>query len=112
MRRKPWARPELAVCPFFIGDGAARWGRWTKAFSRTQPLHLELGCGKGEFIGRYAALHPQINFIAVDIKSEVLAVAKRTAEQQYRDAGRPWTICCWQRSTLSALTVSFVMRTA
>jgi tRNA (guanine-N7-)-methyltransferase len=89
MRRKPWARPELAVCPFFIEDGAERRGRWAQAFPRTQPLHLELGCGKGQFIGRYAARHPQINFIAVDIKSEVLAVAKRTAEQQYLDTGRP-----------------------
>ncbi len=90
MRRKPWARPELAACPFFIDDAAAMLGRWQGAFARPgQPLVLEIGCGKGGFIAHEAAVHPERNYLVLDIKSEVLAVAKRAAEREFAAAGRP-----------------------
>ena len=38
---------------------------------------MELGCGKGGFIARLAAEHPEINFLVLDIKSEMLALARR-----------------------------------
>ena len=90
IRRKPWARPELAACPFFIDHPTEQIGRWNTLFARPDaPIHLELGCGKGGFISQIAPANPQINYIAVDIKSEMLGLAKRKLEQAYRDAGRP-----------------------
>ena len=47
IRRKPWARPELAACPFCIDNPEENIGHWQEAFPKQQPLHLELGCGKG-----------------------------------------------------------------
>lgn len=77
MRRKPWARPELAACDFFVDNPKKNRGRWADCFKKKQPLHLELGCGKGSFIGKIAYDYPNINYIGVDIKSEVLAVGRR-----------------------------------
>lgn len=77
MRRKPWARPELAVCDFFIDNPKENKGKWAECFKKKQPLHLELGCGKGSFIGQIAYDHPHINYIGVDIKSDMLGVARR-----------------------------------
>lgn len=79
MRRKPWARPELAACPFFVDHPQENRNSWKQWFAKEQPLHLELGCGKGMFTAQLAASHPEINYIGVDIKSEVLAVARREA---------------------------------
>jgi tRNA (guanine-N7-)-methyltransferase len=35
-------------------------------FKRSQPLHIELGSGDGSFLAKYAALHPELNFIGVE----------------------------------------------
>lgn len=85
MRRKPWARPELAECDFFVDEPKLSKGIWANNFKRRQPLHLELGCGKGSFIGKIAYDHPEINYIGVDIKSEVLAVGRRNIVKLFSD---------------------------
>jgi tRNA (guanine-N7-)-methyltransferase len=87
LRRKPWARPELAACDFYVDDPPRYKGRWRELFGNGNPVHLELGCGKGGFISRLAADNPDINYIAVDIKSEVLALAKRKIEKAYELKG-------------------------
>lgn len=88
LRRKPWARPELDACPFVIDRPQALRGRWAEVFVQRAPIHLELGCGKGAFIAEQALRNPQVNHLAVDIKSEVLALAKRNAERLFSQAGR------------------------
>lgn len=86
IRRKSWARPELAAAPFAV-DRPADWrGRWRSQYPNPQaPLVLELGCGKGRFLAQMAFLHPEQNFLAVDLKSEVLGLAKRSAEKVFGD---------------------------
>lgn len=87
MRRKPWARPELEKCPFFIDKPTENIGNWSKWFKKTQPMHLELGCGKGVFISQIASENAGINYIGIDIKSEVLANAKRNVEKEFLQKG-------------------------
>lgn len=89
MRRKPYARPELAAWEHSIDDPCSFRGKWASVFERRNPLHLELGCGKGGFAAEYAARHRDVNLIAVDIKSEVLVVAKRTIERVFAERGLP-----------------------
>ena len=78
IRKKPWAEPELAVCPFFVKEPETYRGKWKTHFKKEQPLYLEVGCGKGGFVGQTALNKPEVNFIAVDIKSDMLGVARRT----------------------------------
>lgn len=88
IRRKPWARPELELCDFFIDNPIENIGCWHEKFSKKQPIHLELGCGKGTFISKISLKNPNINFLGIDIKSEMLALAKRNIEKEFSISGR------------------------
>lgn len=83
IRPKPWARPELLACGFFIPEATELRGHWQDAFERRAPLHLELGCGKGTFIAALGRRHPEVNYLAVDMIDAVLGLSKRNVEQAY-----------------------------
>lgn len=89
IRHKPWAKPELEACSFYISAPCEIKGRWTELFEYPdRPLYVELGCGKGGFISQAAPAHPEINFIAMDIKNEMLVLAKRKIEAAYNETGK------------------------
>ena len=88
IRRKPWARPELAEWENCIDNPAENRGKWHSAFNKDRPLMIELGCGKGGFISKLAVANPDINYIAVDIKSEMLGLAMRNIKREYAEAQR------------------------
>ena len=89
IRHKPWAKPELESCDFYIKDNSQNTGHWNGIFKNPQnPLYIELGCGKGGFISQIAPAHPEINFIAMDIKNEMLVLAKRKVETAYSAENR------------------------
>ncbi|WOC31450.1 MULTISPECIES: tRNA (guanosine(46)-N7)-methyltransferase TrmB [Caproicibacterium] len=83
MRAKPWAGPELDACPFFLRNPQRMKNRWLEWFPRRQPLHLELGCGKGWFLAGLAPQHPEINYLGIDMKDAVLAPGKRLIEEAF-----------------------------
>lgn len=91
LRRKPWARPELESCDFFVVNPINLKGKWTKIFPKKNPIYLELGCGKGTFIAEHGAKNEEINYIAIDIKDEVLVLAKRNIEESYKKLGKALT---------------------
>ena len=49
------------------------------------PLHLELGCGKGQFISNLASENLDKNYIAIDLVDAMLGLAKRNVEQVYAE---------------------------
>ena len=53
-----------------------------KMFSNANPVHLEVGCGKGGFVCGMARLHPDINFIAVERVSNVIITACEAVKAQ------------------------------
>lgn len=88
IRHKPWAKPELEACDFYIQNNQENTGHWRELFKSPQnPLYIELGCGKGGFISQIAPVHPEVNFIAMDIKNEMLVLAKRKLETAYAEHG-------------------------
>ncbi len=87
IRRKPWARPELEACDFCIKDLETIRGKWNDSFVNKNPLHLELGCGKGGFIAQISALNQNINYVAIDIKSEMSAYARRKIVASFEEKG-------------------------
>ena len=88
IRHKPWARPELAACGFFVESPVDYRGCWEKAFPKRQPIWMELGCGKGGFAGQLALKNPDKNIIALDIKVDMLGVGRRTIVKLFEDAGK------------------------
>lgn len=89
IRCKPWAKPELENCPFYISDPKSCRGQWSTQFITKQPIRLELGCGKGGFIAQEALANPNYNYIAIDIKNEMLVLAKRKLEISYAKQNLP-----------------------
>lgn len=88
IRHKPWARPELEASSFFVQQPDQLKNRWLEQFPTERPFYLELGCGKGGFISQAAFRNPEINYLAVDIKYEMLGLAKRNVEKVYAAGGR------------------------
>ena len=81
IRKKPWAAEELAQNPLIIKDIETQKGKLAGVFNSTNPLHLELGCGKGRFITQTAAANPHVNHIAFEREPTVLAAAARLARE-------------------------------
>jgi len=81
-RKKKWAPDELANNPRILRELTAYEGRSLKEyFDNDNPIHLEIGCGKGRFITETSIRHPEINFIAIERESVILAAAARHAQQ-------------------------------
>lgn len=83
IRRRKWAKQELEDAQFYIDNPTEFKNTWHEKFPKHQPLHIELGCGKGNFISNLAVRHPEINYIAVDMIEAMLGLSKRNIEQAY-----------------------------
>lgn len=83
IRRKKWAQKELEESKFYIDKPEEFKGKWNEKFINKQPLHIELGCGKGLFISSLASKHKNVNYIAVDMIEAMLGLSKRNIEQAY-----------------------------
>lgn len=86
IRFKPWARPELEASSFYRDNPEELKDKWIEEFkNKENPIHLELGCGKGQFISQLAVQNPDINYIAIDLVDAMLGLAKRNVEQVYKE---------------------------
>lgn len=50
-------------------------GKWHEVFGNNNPIHIEVGSGKGAFITGMALQNPDINYIGIDIQVSVLSYA-------------------------------------
>ena len=60
-------------------EGFPKKGKWHEHFGNNNPITLELGCGKGDYTIILARIHPERNFIGVDIKGARLWRGAKTA---------------------------------
>lgn len=66
-----------------LENGKPLKGNWTKLqFKNSNPLILELGCGKGEYSVNLAKLYPQKNFIGIDYKGNRIWRGAKTAIEE------------------------------
>ncbi|EGL83530.1 tRNA (guanine-N(7)-)-methyltransferase [Caldalkalibacillus thermarum TA2.A1] len=106
MRRKPWAEEEIKNNPHLVVPRPHEWrGKWHQFFNNTNPIHIEIGTGKGQFIIEMAKTHPHINFIGLELNSSVLGVALRKliAARQETELDN----CCLIRENATQLTDLF-----
>jgi len=57
-------------------------GNWHRFFGNQHPITLELACGKGEYAVGLARLHPEENFIGIDIKGNRIWRGAKTALEE------------------------------
>ena len=91
LRRKPWVDEAIHEFDDFVVSrdqeiGEEKKGKWAEIFGRQAPLHVELGTGKGDFISQLAELHPDINYIGIEMQQDVLySAAKKIAEKELKN---------------------------
>ena len=78
----PGAEEALREYPTFVYNPVRYKGRWKERFGNDHPIHIEIGCGKGRFINTLAERHPEINFIAIELKAEVVLRAAQRTEKR------------------------------
>lgn len=55
---------------------------YEEVFSNTNPVELEIGCGKGQFAVEIAKRNPDKNFLAVEINENVIVQAMEKAKKE------------------------------
>jgi tRNA (guanine-N7-)-methyltransferase len=62
-------------------------GRWHTFFGNQNGISLELACGRGEYTVGLSAMHPENNYIGVDVKGNRMYIgAKKCLEQDRKNA--------------------------
>lgn len=83
LRNVKGSRETIAANEFVVHDETTMKGKWREYFGNNNPIHIEIGMGKGRFIMDMARLHPDINYIGIEKFSSVLvrAIEKQETEQ-------------------------------
>lgn len=79
LRNIPGSREYIAQNDYVIHDPEQKKGKWHEVFGNHNPIHIEIGMGKGQFITKLAMQNPNINYIGIEKYSSVLlrAIEKR-----------------------------------
>ena len=82
LRNVPGSRDMIAESRFTIKNETEYKGKWNTVFGNNQPIHIEIGMGKGQFITTLASQNPDINYIGIEKYSSVLvrAIEKQEIE--------------------------------
>ena len=73
LKHIPEAEEIIATQPTYITINGEEWqGKWQERFPKDQPLHLEVGSGKGRFIIEMAKRYPEINFIGMELQTSAI----------------------------------------
>ena len=80
MRKKKNCAARIERCgDIRITDPENYKGKWNEVFGNDNPIHVEIGCGKGSFIVGMAKMYPDVNFIAIEKVEDVIVMAMEKA---------------------------------
>ena len=82
LRNIAGSREMIGESEFVIHDPEKQKGNWNTIFGNTNPVHIEIGMGKGRFIMDMAKAHPDVNYIGIEKYSSVLLRAIQKMEQE------------------------------
>lgn len=80
LRNIQGAKEVIANSSWVVQEPEEKKGNWKAVFGKEQPLHIEVGMGKGRFLMDMAKLHPEINYIGIEMYDSVLLRAVQKAE--------------------------------
>lgn len=83
LRNVTGSREVIAANEFVVHDPESFKGKWKELFGNENPIHIEIGMGKGKFLIQLARENPNINYIGIEKYSSVLirAVEKRKEQE-------------------------------
>lgn len=83
MRVRHSAKADAAILEsrFVENTPEAHKGRWQEFFGNSNPIHIEIGMGKGRFLMELARQNPEINYIGIERVPTVLYKALKKQEE-------------------------------
>ena len=83
LRNVKGSRDVIASNEYVVKNEENMKGKWHEKFGNTNPIHIEVGMGKGRFIMDMARLNPDVNFVGIEKFSSVLvrAIEKQEVEK-------------------------------
>ena len=81
LRNIPGADEVVSNSPYCIQNPVEYKGKWNELLGNSNPIHIEVGMGKGRFLMELAAMHPDINYIGIERYTSVLLRAVQKMEE-------------------------------
>ncbi len=84
LRNVKGSREAIAANDYVVHTPEEQKGKWSEVFGNKNPIHIEVGMGKGKFITELARQNPDINYVGIEKYSSVLvrALEKRPELEQ------------------------------
>ncbi len=84
LRNVPGAEEAIENSRFCITQPERFKGKWHECFGNDNPIHLEIGMGKGRFLMNLARQNADINYLGIEMYSSVMIRALSRAEELER----------------------------
>ena len=81
LRNIPGAKDAILESGYVVQEPETCKGKWADVFEKAQPLHIEIGMGKGRFLMDMARLHPEVNYVGIEMYDSVLLRALQKREE-------------------------------
>lgn len=76
LRNKPGAKQQILEQPnIVIPNPKEIKGKWSEIFGNDNPIHIEVGTGKGKFVIGMGQANPSINYIGIEKYDSVIITA-------------------------------------
>ena len=85
LRNVPGSRETIADHPLCFLEEDPQAGNWHTIFGNDNPIRIEVGMGKGQFIIEMARRNPEVNYIGIEKYSSVLVRAVEKLEDFEQD---------------------------
>ena len=66
---------------YFIEEPKQYKGKWNELFNNNNPIYIEIGMGKGDFIIENAIAYPDVNFIGIEKYDSVIVRAVQKSNE-------------------------------
>ncbi len=82
LRNIPGSREAIGASEYVVPEESECAGKWSELFGNGNPVHIEIGTGKGRFLMELAKAHPEINYVGIEKYSSVLLRAVQKMEEE------------------------------
>lgn len=77
------AKETVQASKYYVDNPKEKIGKWSGIFeNNNNPIHIEIGMGKGKFVINMAKKYPNINFIGIEKYDSVLVKAIKQLEDE------------------------------
>ena len=84
MRKVKWATDYLPTANCLVKEPSKQAGNWKKLMG-TDTLHIEIGCGKGNYSLDMAKMYKDTGFIAIEKNESAAGIAAKKYDEDTED---------------------------